>query len=263
MRLEHGGVRLTLPTGWEARARLQPSNVPGRRGNLVLHAATIPLPADRGDFGSGVVETLASAPIGDLRELHATLDRVIAGAESHDGVVDPSLVRALAGLEEADGVEGEFAGFLTDIASAVAAVVETAPWRRELAEAILRWGGEGIRTRRLEAALDAESAPDVEGLLRGFAGDVARLRELARDLPAPVADPALLDDPDRLGELEALAARAPAPAVEAVSPRRAAADAAVPAEADAAAAGETSASTAEGTPAPEGATDIPPPRPET
>lgn len=58
MRLDHGGVRLALPTGWEARARLQPSNVPGRRGNLVLHAATIPLPADRGDFGSGVVEHL-------------------------------------------------------------------------------------------------------------------------------------------------------------------------------------------------------------
>ena len=59
MRLDHGGVRLALPTGWEARARLQPSNVAGRRGNLVLHAATIPLPADRGDFGSGVVEHLA------------------------------------------------------------------------------------------------------------------------------------------------------------------------------------------------------------
>ena len=58
MNLDHGGLRLALPTGWEARARLQPSNVPGRRGNLLLHAATIPLPADRGDFGSGVVEHL-------------------------------------------------------------------------------------------------------------------------------------------------------------------------------------------------------------
>lgn len=58
MNLDHGGVRLALPTGWEARARLQPSSAPGRRGNLLLHAATIPLPADRGDFGSGVVEHL-------------------------------------------------------------------------------------------------------------------------------------------------------------------------------------------------------------
>ncbi len=58
MNLDHAGVRLALPTGWEARARVQASNVPGKRGNLLLHAATIPLPAERGDFGSGVVEHL-------------------------------------------------------------------------------------------------------------------------------------------------------------------------------------------------------------
>lgn len=59
MRLEHGGVVVDLPAGWEARARTQPSSEPGRTGNLLLHAATVPLPAARGDFGSGVVETLA------------------------------------------------------------------------------------------------------------------------------------------------------------------------------------------------------------
>ena len=54
MRLTHGGVTVLLPDGWEARARLQP----GTSRNLLLHAATVPLPAERGDFGSGVVETL-------------------------------------------------------------------------------------------------------------------------------------------------------------------------------------------------------------
>ncbi len=58
MRIQHGGVALVLPPGWEARARLQEPSVPGRRGNLLLHAATVPLPVTRGDFGSGVVETL-------------------------------------------------------------------------------------------------------------------------------------------------------------------------------------------------------------
>ena len=58
MRLEHAGVVVDLPAGWEARARTQPPSVPGGRGNLLLHAATVPLPAARGDFGSGVVETL-------------------------------------------------------------------------------------------------------------------------------------------------------------------------------------------------------------
>ncbi|MCW2613891.1 MAG: hypothetical protein JWN08_885 [Frankiales bacterium] len=59
MRLEHGGVVVDLPAGWEARARTQPPSEPGRTGNLLLHAATVPLPSARGDFGSGVVETLA------------------------------------------------------------------------------------------------------------------------------------------------------------------------------------------------------------
>lgn len=58
MILSHAGVTVDLPAGWEARARSQPPSAPGRRGNLLLHAATVPLPAQRGDFGSGVVETL-------------------------------------------------------------------------------------------------------------------------------------------------------------------------------------------------------------
>ena len=58
MILEHAGVVVDLPAGWEARARTQPPSAPGRTGNLLLHAATVPLPASRGDFGSGVVETL-------------------------------------------------------------------------------------------------------------------------------------------------------------------------------------------------------------
>jgi len=59
MRLEHHGVAVDLPAGWEARARTQPPSEPGGRGTLLLHAATVPLPAQRGDFGSGVVELLA------------------------------------------------------------------------------------------------------------------------------------------------------------------------------------------------------------
>jgi hypothetical protein len=58
VRLEHSGVVVDLPPGWEARARTQPPSEPGARGNLLLHAATVPLPALRGDFGSGVVELL-------------------------------------------------------------------------------------------------------------------------------------------------------------------------------------------------------------
>lgn len=58
MTLVAGGLRLDLPPGWEARIRRQPPSQPGRPGNVLLHASTIALPEDRGDFGSGVVELL-------------------------------------------------------------------------------------------------------------------------------------------------------------------------------------------------------------
>ena len=58
MRVVSGGLTLDLPPGWEARVRRQPPSEPGRRGNVLLHAATIPIPAQRGDFGSGLVDRL-------------------------------------------------------------------------------------------------------------------------------------------------------------------------------------------------------------
>lgn len=58
MRLAAGGLTLDLPAGWEARVRRQTPSGPGQRGNVLLHAATVALPEQRGDFGSGVVERL-------------------------------------------------------------------------------------------------------------------------------------------------------------------------------------------------------------
>lgn len=58
MTLVAGGLRLELPAGWEARVRRQAPSQPGRPGNVLLHASTIPLPEQRGDFGSGVVDRL-------------------------------------------------------------------------------------------------------------------------------------------------------------------------------------------------------------
>jgi len=58
MSLIAGGLRLEVPAGWEARVRRQAPSQPGRPGNVLLHAATVPLPEQRGDFGSGVVELL-------------------------------------------------------------------------------------------------------------------------------------------------------------------------------------------------------------
>jgi hypothetical protein len=43
---------LDLPPGWQAAARRQPE------GHLLLHAATVPLPREREDFGSDVAGLL-------------------------------------------------------------------------------------------------------------------------------------------------------------------------------------------------------------
>jgi hypothetical protein len=120
--------------------------------------------------------------------------------------------------------ENEFDSFLSDITSTLEEVVEAAPWRRVLGEAILRWEGVGIRTRRLEEALDADSAPDVDALVASFSRDSERLREIERELRARDPedfDPEVFRDPDRLDEAEALLAASrpepephPSPAIE-------------------------------------------------
>jgi hypothetical protein len=51
------GLAVTAPPGWDATIYQRPSG-PGEVTYPVMHAATIPLPAERGDYGSGLVELL-------------------------------------------------------------------------------------------------------------------------------------------------------------------------------------------------------------
>jgi hypothetical protein len=49
---------MALAEGWEIRIRRGADEAAGGKAHPVLHAATIALPPERADFGSGVVETL-------------------------------------------------------------------------------------------------------------------------------------------------------------------------------------------------------------
>ncbi len=63
LRISAHGLALEVPPGWEGRIRRQqvPSSDPTElRAHAVLHAADFPLPPERGDFGSGAVETMQS-----------------------------------------------------------------------------------------------------------------------------------------------------------------------------------------------------------
>jgi hypothetical protein len=51
------GLAVTPPTGWEAAIYRRPPDH-GAQTYPILHAATVALPADRGDYGGGVVELL-------------------------------------------------------------------------------------------------------------------------------------------------------------------------------------------------------------
>ncbi len=54
------GVAVDVPSGWDARLY---SRGEGESARAALHAATFPLPEDRGDFGSGAVETMGGGDV--------------------------------------------------------------------------------------------------------------------------------------------------------------------------------------------------------
>jgi hypothetical protein len=63
VRLSRYGLRLEVPAGWEARIYRRAPADPGELSYPVLHLATVPLPAARGDYGGGVIEHLGSEDV--------------------------------------------------------------------------------------------------------------------------------------------------------------------------------------------------------
>jgi hypothetical protein len=58
VRISSFGLAVDVPSGWEARIRRLVQAGDGFRAHPVLHAADFALPEERGDFGSGAVETM-------------------------------------------------------------------------------------------------------------------------------------------------------------------------------------------------------------
>ncbi|MDQ1438905.1 MAG: hypothetical protein QOK43_2534 [Acidimicrobiaceae bacterium] len=58
-RLAAFGLAVDLPAGWEGRARRRTPE-PGATALPILHAASFPLPAERGDYGGGAVELMSA-----------------------------------------------------------------------------------------------------------------------------------------------------------------------------------------------------------
>ncbi|MGH7445392.1 MAG: DnaA ATPase domain-containing protein, partial [Longimicrobiales bacterium] len=161
----------------------------------------------------GVAETLARVEFTNVRELQGALNRVLAVQELEDRTVTAEEVARLLGVGVEARSADEFGAFLTDIAGTVGEVVSSVTPEERLADAILRWEGEGFRTRRLELALDAPPPEaETQALIDEFADDVERLGDVGRrirELDAEARELERLEvlrNPDRVDDAEALLA---------------------------------------------------------
>ena len=166
------------------------------------------------ELGPGVLEAVAGLEIDNVRELIGTLNRLAAqqaAGEEIDAARAVALLRRQEGTAAADlpaphpATADEFSAFLSDITATVSKQIEA--WRGKVAAAILRFGGEGYRTHRLEALLERELENDPEQAIRAFEADVARLEALraeAVELAPDLAGLAVFRDPDAITEAETL-----------------------------------------------------------
>jgi len=172
-------------------------------------------------FEPGVLETVAGAAFGNVRELMGALNRLVAFQAVNDTSINAETAKQLLGLTgaapaAAPGAAGaaaatpgpdEFGAFLADVTVTVGKAVEV--WRARVAEAVLRWEGEGYRTHRLEALLKQEAPAAVDEAIARFAQDVERLKTLEAEvaqLDPQAAGLSVFRDPERLREAEQAAA---------------------------------------------------------
>ena len=187
-------------------------------------------------FQAGVLETVAGVEFANVRELMGALNRLIAFQAVNDAPITEAATRQVLGLAPsgeggADAARGtapappdEFSTFLSDVTATVGRAVEA--WRARVSEAILRWEGEGFRTKRLEALLAQETPGAVDQVITGFVKDVERLKVLAAEvqmLDPQASGDSVFRDPERLDEAEKVAVRvregaAPPPAPSAAFP---------------------------------------------
>ncbi len=170
-------------------------------------------------FQPGVLETVAQAEFGNVRELMGALNRLVAFQAVNDTSINAETVKQILGLAPAAAAAAEpapapraagdeFGEFLADVTVTVGKAVEA--WRARVGEAVLRWEGEGYRTQRLEALLQQDAPAAVDEAIAGFAQDVERLKELeaeVAELDPQAAGDSVFRDPERLDDAEKAAAK--------------------------------------------------------
>jgi chromosomal replication initiator protein len=186
-------------------------------------------------FQPGVLETAAGVEFPNVRELMGALNRLVAYQAVNDAPINAEAARQLLGTGAGAGAASpaaaapaagadEFSQFMSDVTVTVGKAVEA--WRARVAEAILRWEGEGYRIGRLEKLLEQETPAAVDEAIASYVKDVDRLKVLAAEvatLDPQAAGESVFRDPDRMVEAEEAAVRvregaAPPPAPSAAFP---------------------------------------------
>lgn len=180
--------------------------------------------------GAAVAEALARQEFRSVKEYLGALNRVLAFQQAAADPIPPADALALIGLEpERPNGNGsghpaatepapppdfrvgppeppsEFDAFLSEVVANVSHQFDQ--WRGRLREAIAHWQSHGIRTRRLELAMQDELGGDPEPVIAEFgrdAAEVARLAAEARMLAPDLAGAEVLRDPDQLPAARAL-----------------------------------------------------------
>jgi chromosomal replication initiator protein len=176
-----------------------------------------------------VLETVAQAEVGNVRELMGALNRLVAFQAVNETSINAETVKQILGLAAEEGGAApagdgrapapgkggggagggdEFGEFLADVTVTLGKAVEA--WRARVGEAVLRWEGEGYRTHRLEALLHRDAPAAVDKAIAAFAEDVERLKALeaeVAELDPQAAGQSVFRDPERLSEAEEAAAK--------------------------------------------------------
>jgi chromosomal replication initiator protein DnaA len=174
-------------------------------------------------FQPGVLEAVAKIDFPNVRELMGALNRIVAYQAVNDTPINAEAARQVLGAPSA-GAPGaapspssaapappsgdEFSQFLSDVTVTVGKAVEA--WRARVAEAVLRWEGEGYRTSRLEKLLEQDTPAAVDEAIAAYVQDVDRLKALEAEVAAfdpQAAGGKVFHDPDRMDEAEAAAAK--------------------------------------------------------
>jgi len=216
-RLEGFDARLVRRLGEGTTVELA---LPGPEARLVILRRR--LASGTGTLHDDVVRAVAEAEFASMRDYTGGLARLIAFQEASAVPLSPEDALLLIGAPVVPSAppvpplilpaapapgepDDEFGTFLSEVTASLSEQVDR--WRRRVGDAVLRWGGEGLRTRRLEALLQAELPADPEPILAAYQADAKEIQALAAEaaLLAPdLIGAEVFRDPDQVAAARAL-----------------------------------------------------------